>query len=95
MINDSGVTSVQVVRHDVEKASRDKKDEEEYGEPRRPLDRFDVCRLLDEGRLQLPLEVEIDNKSKSDWFAKSSHLYSSKLFGLSFTAFMHASSRVQ
>ncbi|KAG8853787.1 hypothetical protein FRB91_004383 [Serendipita sp. 411] len=56
---------------DIEKKHTDKAIEEEYGEPRHPLDRFDVCRLVDDGRLRLPPEVEIDDKSKSDWIAKA------------------------
>ncbi|KAG9051934.1 hypothetical protein FS842_010807 [Serendipita sp. 407] len=56
---------------DIEKRFMDKKSEEPYGEPNHPLDRFDVCRLVDDGRLELPPEVEIDDKSKSDWITKS------------------------
>ncbi|KAG8754527.1 hypothetical protein FRC14_004993 [Serendipita sp. 396] len=55
----------------VEKRHTDKTGEEEYGEPDHPLDRFDVCRLVEDGRLRLPPGVEIDDKSKSDWIAKS------------------------
>ncbi|KAG8851097.1 hypothetical protein FRB91_008458 [Serendipita sp. 411] len=60
-----------LIGSDVEKRPTDKKGEDEHGEPDHPLDRFDVCRLVDEGKLQLPLEVEIDDRSKSDWIAKS------------------------
>ncbi|KAG8855070.1 hypothetical protein FRB91_002728 [Serendipita sp. 411] len=60
-----------LIGSDAEKMPMDKKSEDEHGEPDHPLDRFDVCRLVDDGRLQLPLEVEIDDKSKSDWIAKS------------------------
>ncbi|KAG8863657.1 hypothetical protein FRC20_010595 [Serendipita sp. 405] len=65
------VPSDPLIGSDVEKMPTDKKSEDEHGEPNHPLDRFDVCRLVDDGRLQLPLEVEIDDKSKSDWIAKS------------------------
>ena len=44
----------------------------EYGEPRYPLDYIGVERLCrqEESQLQLPPEVDIEDKSKSDWLAK-------------------------
>ncbi|KAG8820313.1 hypothetical protein FRC19_008990 [Serendipita sp. 401] len=59
-----------LIGSNVEKRSRDKTGKD-HGEPIHPLDRFDVCRLVDDGVLELPLEVEIDDRSKSDWIAKS------------------------
>ncbi|KAG9057188.1 hypothetical protein FS842_008302 [Serendipita sp. 407] len=53
------------------KLLEDNTGEEPYGQPDHPLDRFDVCQLVDDGRFQLPPEVEIDDRSKSDWIAKS------------------------
>ncbi|KAG8848887.1 hypothetical protein FRC20_002429, partial [Serendipita sp. 405] len=60
-----------LIGSDAEKKSMDERGKEEHGEPDHPLDRFDVCRLVEDGKLQLPLEVEIDDKSKSDWIIKS------------------------
>ncbi|KAG8812280.1 hypothetical protein FRC19_003268 [Serendipita sp. 401] len=72
--------SDRLVGSGVEQVSTDERGEEEHGEPDHPLDRYDVCRLLDDGRLQLPLEVEIDDKSKSDWIAKSLVLFQTLWF---------------
>ncbi|KAG8755021.1 hypothetical protein FRC14_004438 [Serendipita sp. 396] len=63
-------TSNMPIGSDIENRPTDKMGEE-HGEPDHPLDRFDVCRLVDNGRLELPLEVEINDRSKSDWIAKS------------------------
>ncbi|KAG8826598.1 hypothetical protein FRC19_008528 [Serendipita sp. 401] len=60
-----------VIRLDEEKGPTIKNEEEAYGEPDHPLDRFDVCRLLDDGRLELPPKSEIDDKSKTNWVVKS------------------------
>ncbi|CAG7853300.1 SubName: Full=Uncharacterized protein {ECO:0000313/EMBL:CCA70983.1}, partial [Serendipita indica DSM 11827] len=44
--------------------------EEEVGEPVHPLDQFDVCRLLKDGKLYLPPPAELQDKCKSDGLAK-------------------------
>ncbi|KAG8855073.1 hypothetical protein FRB91_002731 [Serendipita sp. 411] len=63
--------SISAAESGEEKAHKNKRDEEPYGTPSHPLDRFDVCWLLDEGKLELPPEVEFEDKSKSNWIAKS------------------------
>ncbi|CAG7852250.1 SubName: Full=Uncharacterized protein {ECO:0000313/EMBL:CCA75244.1} [Serendipita indica DSM 11827] len=44
--------------------------EEDIGEPVHPLDEFDVCRLIDAGKLRFPTLVELQDKCKSDGLAK-------------------------
>ncbi|KAG8809784.1 hypothetical protein FRB91_005157 [Serendipita sp. 411] len=65
------VSSDPSMESDLEKNTIDKKDDDVYGEPDHLLGRLDVYRLLDDGKLQLPPKIEIDDKSKSDWIAKS------------------------
>ncbi|CAG7852251.1 SubName: Full=Uncharacterized protein {ECO:0000313/EMBL:CCA70983.1} [Serendipita indica DSM 11827] len=44
--------------------------EEEAGEPVHPLDEFDVCRLIDTGKLHFPPSAELLDRCKSDGLAK-------------------------
>ncbi|KAG9055563.1 hypothetical protein FS842_001837 [Serendipita sp. 407] len=69
-----------LIKPNVEKRITDKTGEVPYGEPNHPLDRFNVCRLVENGELELPPEVEIDDKSKSDWIAKSLVLFQTLWF---------------
>ncbi|CAG7853490.1 SubName: Full=Uncharacterized protein {ECO:0000313/EMBL:CCA76217.1} [Serendipita indica DSM 11827] len=43
---------------------------EAFGKPIHPLDEFDVCRLIEVGKLVLPTPAELDDKCKSDGLAK-------------------------
>ncbi|KAG8820356.1 hypothetical protein FRC17_010187 [Serendipita sp. 399] len=47
------------------------KDEGDIGKPCGPVDVDDIFELLDTGALWLPTEMEIEDRSKSDWIAKS------------------------
>ncbi|CAG7852685.1 SubName: Full=Uncharacterized protein {ECO:0000313/EMBL:CCA71385.1} [Serendipita indica DSM 11827] len=44
--------------------------EEEFGEPVHPLDEFDVCHLLQTGKLRLPNTADLEDRCKSDGLAK-------------------------
>lgn len=43
---------------------------EDYGIPLHPLDRWDICHLLQTGRITLPPSTELEDKRKSDGLAK-------------------------